>query len=58
MIKKKNIHIRKTWCWETDTKITTKEILKVNKRTNTVFALLQILSRVAIYNAKDVSLKV
>jgi len=58
MRKKKNIHIRKTWCWETNTKITTNGILKVNKGTNTVFALLQILSPVAVYNAKDGSLKV
>ena len=33
MRNKKNIHIRKTSCWEANTKVATKGILKVNKRT-------------------------
>jgi hypothetical protein len=41
-----------------NTKITTKGISKVNKRKNTAFALLQMLSSVAICNAKDGGLKV
>jgi len=40
-MRKKSIYILKTSCWEANTKIATKGILKVNKRKNTAFALLQ-----------------